>query len=116
MLKKKMENSEQPNETTTVNTSASNPTEESATTNDSTVTNSSSTSTSSASHPVQHHVSQFFQDVSELIEGEMQVGFNELNLLEQMNQVVSKKYENMNKRATSVTEHLIRMKQQCFVF
>lgn len=54
-----------------------------------------------------------FQDVSLLIKGEMQLGFNDLKLLENMNQTVAKKYENMTGRGQQVKEHVTKMKQSC---
>jgi hypothetical protein len=40
-------------------------------------------------------IENFFENISELIKGEMQVGLNELELLEKMNFAVGSKYENM---------------------
>lgn len=62
---------------------------------------------------VSNAITTFFHDLHDLIEGEMQVGFNELQLLEQMNQMVEKKYSSMNDKASDVHEQINKMRQQC---
>jgi len=52
---------------------------------------------------------KMFTDFIELLSGEMQAGFNELSLVEQMNQAISKKYETMNQRTDGVKNHLQKM-------
>src|SRR3989338_10099637 len=52
---------------------------------------------------------EMFTDFIGLLKGEMQAGFNELDLLEQMNQAISKKYETLNGRVDGVHLNLTKM-------
>ncbi|EFC50421.1 predicted protein [Naegleria gruberi] len=52
---------------------------------------------------------EMFSDFIQLLQGEMQAGFNELDLLQQMNGAISKKYENLNGRVDIVHSNLQKM-------
>ena len=54
-----------------------------------------------------------FERIASVVQGEMQAGFNELELLRKMNESVALKYEVMTERATTVTEKIREMKEQC---
>ncbi|KAL0480206.1 hypothetical protein AKO1_007209 [Acrasis kona] len=53
-----------------------------------------------------------FQDVASVVHGEMQAGFNELTLLENINAAVGKRYEVMSGRTQNVLETITKMKEQ----
>eukprot|EP01080_Neovahlkampfia_damariscottae_P003690 gene3690-6504_t len=57
-------------------------------------------------------IENLFENVSELVKGEMQVGLNELELLEKMNFAVGSKYENMAERTSQVKKNLTNLKEE----
>jgi hypothetical protein len=61
-------------------------------------------------------IENFFENISELIKGEMKVGLNELELLEKMNFAVGSKYENMAERTSTVKKSLNNLKEECKFF
>ncbi|KAL9654811.1 hypothetical protein ABK040_008604 [Willaertia magna] len=54
---------------------------------------------------------QMFHNFVDLLQGEMEAGFNELTLLEQMNKTISNKYEGLNQQSDEIRMDLQKMRQ-----
>lgn len=63
------------------------------------------------------HLSQQTQDtlerIASVVQGEMQLGFNELELLRKMNDNVAQRYEGMTERASAITTKISEVREQC---
>jgi hypothetical protein len=59
------------------------------------------------------NVTTMFERITNLIQGEMQAGFNELKLLKNMNDHVAKRYEGMASRSEAIASQIAEMKEQC---
>eukprot|EP01027_Heterolobosea_sp_BB2_P008012 GEZU01011892.1.p1 GENE.GEZU01011892.1~~GEZU01011892.1.p1 ORF type:complete len:142 (-),score=35.71 GEZU01011892.1:187-612(-) len=57
-------------------------------------------------------VEKMFEDIQAVAQGEMQVGLNELRLLEDMNISVSQRYELMHQRAQNIAANIANVKQK----
>jgi Leucine-rich repeat (LRR) protein len=62
---------------------------------------------------VSQQIHQMFTNISQVVQGEMQAGFNELTLLQNMNDHVANRYEGMVHRTESIQKDINEMKQQC---
>jgi chromosome segregation ATPase len=58
------------------------------------------------------NVTTMFERITNLIQGEMQAGFNELKLLKNMNDHVAKRYEGMARRSEAIASQIAEMKEQ----
>ena len=84
-------------------------------------TNSSTSSTSDKQQQQQEnnkkqlskHISEMFENVTQVIQGEMKAGFNELLLLQTMNETVAKRYEGMVDRSQIIQQQIVEVREQC---
>lgn len=58
-------------------------------------------------------VEKLFSNVGDLINGEMQMGISDLELLEKMNKLVERKYEGMQERTNTVKKSMQQVKEEC---
>ncbi|KAG2391876.1 hypothetical protein C9374_013361 [Naegleria lovaniensis] len=68
-------------------------------------------SSSNQQHRLEDLTEKMFENFIELLQGEMQAGFNELSLLQQMNAAITKKYEGLNQKTEGVHANLKKMMQ-----